>query len=1197
MKRFLFFLLIPVLLSSLILLIELNEKKSRTIEWAVDRVSQNLLFKLESLSQEANVIKKDAKLSWASLNNIFYLLDSGEVMGWSRNDLAISPNELLQAEDLSVYTFSRSSLVVRRWNIGKGKILIGIIPLEIDHRINNQFIQPWNNPEIFPEGVHYSSLSDSSHQSVCVSGKCLFQVTIESVSASPTLFYLACLVCISITVLVILIVRHWHYKRKYFIAFLFLFGLLALLRIMMVELSFPSRWSKSDYYNPVYFASSSFNSSLADFFLNSLIVAISCGYLFFVHYRLSIHKRITDFSPGIKRIISVTALTFSFFAFLFPYLFVESIFHDSKIVFDLSENVTFDGLRLLAIAAVGLGCLGAFFIIHVLVRWAMSLCATRLQFLSSLFFAAAIFLVYSLFSEHSYWATITLGLIYFYLLFFTNYFSNIPSFGFRSFSYLLLPILLFSILIALANWHFSEERKTKAMTRFANSAIERDVLGEYLLNEMVQNISNDPFIQSSMSNPLLSKHFVRDKIREKYLKSYFDRYHCRIALFKTDGHPADDLTPNDLVSAVRSVDEDANRTPYKDIYFIRGSRSESVTRYLAVVNLSPASGFIILDLSLKRIIPKQSFPDLVVDNRFTQSFRINDFSFAFYDEKSLLSNFGNFNFEEVGSNLFVQSEGHSISAKGFLLISITDEIGRRIIVAAPRYSFFMVVANFSFFFVLGICALFLGLIAHLVYEYRKGLSVSYTTRIQSFAYLSFILPLVAVSFIALRMISQSNENQILESNIERGRTISEEISSLIGKSQGSVKDASIRNYTIEIAKASSLDLNLFDPAGNMIVSSGPELIDAGLVSNRINRQAWEKLIQGNENTCQLPGRIGALDYSSLFFPVRSDVTGSVVAILELPFIRSDALVIKSKVNVMANILVIFSGVFLLFMIVAIVSIDSFTWPFRLMAKTLKSTKIGGNEPMKWNSNDEIGLMVREYNQMVLNLDQSKKALEKSQRENAWKEIAQQVAHEIKNPLTPIKLTLQQMERALPDQMEPDKLERSVKLLLTQVDTLNEIATAFSSFAKMPSPQVKSVSLNSVLKEVMSLYKNQNNRTIKLVKEETCFVWADEKLLTGIFSNIILNAFQSKAPTDSVDVKIDFVLKERTCVISFSDNGGGIAEELKDRIFIPHFSTKQSGSGLGLAIVKQGVESMGGSIWFESQEGSGTAFFLELPLAT
>ena len=274
-----------------------------------------------------------------------------------------------------------------------------------------------------------------------------------------------------------------------------------------------------------------------------------------------------------------------------------------------------------------------------------------------------------------------------------------------------------------------------------------------------------------------------------------------------------------------------------------------------------------------------------------------------------------------------------------------------------------------------------------------------------------------------------------------------------------------------------------------------------------------------------------------------------------------------------------------------------TAPLKIITRTVgKISLTGANQPLEWESDDEIGLMAKEYNQMLIKLNDSKQELERNQREKAWREIAQQVAHEIKNPLTPMKLTLQQLERSIQGgEQKDDKLNRAVNSLLSQVNSLDDIASSFSSFAKMPEPVMKEVELVNLLTKAIDLHHQE-----ALVKFqpalERASVLADEKLLSRVFSNIILNSIQASKPGVSPVIQIHIELDQLNYKISFSDNGRGIESNLAEKIFLPHFTTKQSGSGLGLAISKQGIEQMGGKIWFQTSD-TGTTFFIELPVLT
>jgi nitrogen fixation/metabolism regulation signal transduction histidine kinase len=230
-------------------------------------------------------------------------------------------------------------------------------------------------------------------------------------------------------------------------------------------------------------------------------------------------------------------------------------------------------------------------------------------------------------------------------------------------------------------------------------------------------------------------------------------------------------------------------------------------------------------------------------------------------------------------------------------------------------------------------------------------------------------------------------------------------------------------------------------------------------------------------------------------------------------------------------------------------------------------------------------MVTEYNRMLVNLEDSKKALAKSEKESAWREMARQVAHEIKNPLTPMKLTLQHMQRVIDEDGE-DQGEtrlRQINALLEQIETLNDIATSFSDFAKMPAPQMESLDISTLLKETTDLYnKKELGRIITNFEDRQFIVKGDRKWLGRAFSNLILNGFQAVSGQNSARVEVDLFSKNEDVVrIEVKDNGEGIPSNIRAQVFTPNFSTKYTGSGLGLAIAKKGVEYANGKIWFDS----------------
>ena len=291
------------------------------------------------------------------------------------------------------------------------------------------------------------------------------------------------------------------------------------------------------------------------------------------------------------------------------------------------------------------------------------------------------------------------------------------------------------------------------------------------------------------------------------------------------------------------------------------------------------------------------------------------------------------------------------------------------------------------------------------------------------------------------------------------------------------------------------------------------------------------------------------------------------------------------------VLLIATGIFAFFLS------KNITKSLRLIGDKMKNVSINKkNEKLIWRNEDEIGELVNRYNTMVDELEQSADLLAESERETAWREMAKQVAHEIKNPLTPMKLNVQFLEQSLkPDAPDfKEKMSRFSQKMITQIDVLSEIANEFSSFAKMPTTSLSDVNLRMILRDAAGTF----DKEIKVVKElngiEVAMIKGDESQLIRVFNNLLKNSSQA-IPEDRIGViQVISTESENSYLIEVKDNGKGIFPDQYDKIFTPNFTTKSSGSGLGLAIVKNIIKNHGGSIRFESKLDVGTSFFLKFP---
>lgn len=276
--------------------------------------------------------------------------------------------------------------------------------------------------------------------------------------------------------------------------------------------------------------------------------------------------------------------------------------------------------------------------------------------------------------------------------------------------------------------------------------------------------------------------------------------------------------------------------------------------------------------------------------------------------------------------------------------------------------------------------------------------------------------------------------------------------------------------------------------------------------------------------------------------------------------------------------------------------NSISEPIVRIGQKLGSTQLQDNEPLSWPRNDEIGRLVQSYNQMIIALDESAERLAASERESAWREMAKQVAHEIKNPLTPMKLQLQQLLRLEKD--DPERARewsgRIANGIIEQIDGLARIATAFSHFARLPEAQLSQFDLREVLRSVAELHQHNGIHTNLALPEAPCLVEVDRDQIIRVLNNLIRNAQQAMEQTEQPSLELALKTCDNLHCVTISDNGSGIPPEVQARIFQPNFTTKSSGMGLGLAMCKNIVEQAGGTIKFDTVPHQGTTFTVSLP---
>jgi len=390
----------------------------------------------------------------------------------------------------------------------------------------------------------------------------------------------------------------------------------------------------------------------------------------------------------------------------------------------------------------------------------------------------------------------------------------------------------------------------------------------------------------------------------------------------------------------------------------------------------------------------------------------------------------------------------------------------------------------------------------------------------------------------------------------------------------------------EVSDIHGVDVNVYNLYGDLKVSSEPTVYKRGILSKKIDPVAYYHLHRLTQVEWVQKESIGNFIYLSIYAPVREEGTGDVQAYLSIPYFSSQQELNQEISNFIVTVINLNAFIFLIAGLIALFITNRITRSFSVISNKMKEVNLGRlNEEITWNRNDEIGELVKEYNKMVNKLGESAAALAKTEREGAWREMARQVAHEIKNPLTPMKLSIQYLQKSI-DSNQPNVKELSTNVantLVEQIDHLSRIAADFSQFANIGNINAEKFDLHEVLGSLRELYQPDENVNFiwEPVQQQIC-IEADKTQMNRLFTNLFTNAIEASDGKCILEVKEE--LYNGSIRVSVTDNGEGIAPEMQSRIFIPNFTTKSSGTGLGLAMCKGIIEQAKGKIWFETEKG-------------
>ncbi len=1129
---------------------------------------------------------------------IFYY-DHGELKYWSDHSVPV-PDRWRPRLNRVFISWRNADYVSVIRPFSKG-MLVGLIEVKTHYPTHNEFLinefqQDFNlDPAVEIEFFE----ADGSESVYNDAGEYLFSLDFSG--ARPMSAGLKVLGICSVIFSILLsfmgfcsILRHSSgRKRHWWLAAITL--LIVSIVVAVGKYSFPALLTDTELFQPELFASRLF-PSLGTLLVFSL-AALALGALYYLFGNLEKIESLR-WKRGLATLMFVLA---TLFLLIIEYL-ISILVLDSNISFEAHRITTFTWSTMVGLT--------------IIISW---------FFLLGMALDKAIVLLSGVGSKSLFYGFISISLSFLLALIFPGLKSSWPGWigllfilsaqiymryhhpGRIPFSRFIFLVLFISIFMTIRfqennRINLAREREVEAV----KLSSEHDPVAEMLFSDMSMAIRNDSIFATYLNLPDPDIEQVVNRLRRNYLSGYWTKYDLWVTVCRPEDdvylEPPDDEYQHCYTFFDEMIQESGMEIPQSDFYFLDNLNGR--ISYLAAIPYYRAESEhrVYIELDSKIFSEELGYPELLLDDNFS-SYTSTRFSYAKYTGGELFARGGDFPYRTSSS--FYTSRKHDFETiqtgrYDHSIYNVDDQ--NTIIVGSPSISMVDNLISFSYLFALNFLVLALGYLLT-IRLLKPAFNWSFKNRIQyslvGILFLTFVLICAGTIYFIIQQYSvEQNDN--LRNTM---RSVYIELVHKLEFEEDLENWSSDSYYNLDelLRKFSNVfytDINLYNQEGNLLATSRSEIFDRQLLSYRMNRQVYENLTQGKASEYIHNECIGRMNYISAYVPLMNS-ENKFLAYLNLPYFTQSGALARDVTNLVVAVINVYLILMLLILLLSVILSDRITQPLRMIQNRIAQVSLSQkNEMIRYERSDEIRGLVEEYNYMVQELERSAGLLAQSERESAWREMAKQIAHEIKNPLTPMKLNVQHLQRAVAEgKDDPEMVNRISLTLIEQIDSLSAIAREFSDFAKMPKAKHTRINLVSKLANLHQLF-DASDRTkinIDLGGYKKVYVMADKEQLMRVFINLVKNGLQSIPEGREGVIRIKLEHEAGQMVkISFSDNGKGIPEEIRDKLFQPNFTTKSGGMGMGLAITHNIIRSQGGRIWYDTVLHQGTTFFVELP---
>ncbi len=1011
-----------------------------------------------------------------------------------------------------------------------------------------------------------------------------------------------------------LVARHLSKTRKSYTGLLFITVTIICIRAALYYAGLPFNLGEVELFSPRLYASSTLLPSLGDLLINTLLLAWLCTFIF-------MHIPYRTFIPGIWSaylrypLFILTALCLTACTCYAVHI-IRSVVADSMISFEVSDFYAIDGYTVAGLVVIMLTASIAAIVLHILnAQFAGQTDMRRIKY--PLIIATGFLYIYLDAPNH------IAGQPQYYLLLWLVLFIGMLDIKWLQISRdLLAPktilwVVFISISTTMLMQYFNHEKERETRKLFAAKLLhQKDPVTEYLFIDIARALSVEPRIKSFIEQPgRKSRKELENRIEVLYLNGHLNKYRSDIYLYNADGQGLYN-TPSvplyemeERIAQVVPVDE-------SQLYFIENAPDNHY--YLARIPIrgddTMIAGYLFIDMTLKKENNETVYPELLQPGNISSVPQTVRYDYAIYNNQHMVTQYGYYPFplkiHQSGQDTlnYVFEDKKNISTLWY-----RADTDRCIVVVHHDYPWLRLTTMFSYLFSVLLLLMFVTIILSIWFSYtamgKRQVRLGHMTLRRRIHYTMLGIVLASFLVIGIATITFFN-NRYQESSRNKLQEITRTIENSIRQHMNSQKAISRPEafstamqqpefqYLINsLAHQYGIDINIFNTAGVLLTTSRSAIYDKKLLAPLMRADAYQEFGTKNISLLLQHEKIGTLPYLSGYIPFQ-DKAGITTGYINVPYYASQEELKYQVSNILVALINLYAFILLISSLLAVIITNNLTRSLHMIIGKFKRLNLQQNELIEWPYDDEIGLLVKEYNKMVQKVETHALMLVQNERESAWREMARQVAHEIKNPLTPMKLNIQYLQQAL-KLNHPNVKDLTTRIsgsLIEQIDNLSYIASEFSNFAKMPEARPELLELNETLERAVELYLNKNNVTVTFHSwREPLRVLIDKSQLLRVCTNLIQNAIQAIPEGQAGRIEIMLGRERQNVILSFRDNGNGIPAQVKGKIFKPYFTTKTAGTGLGLAMTRKIIEFWKGNIWFETEEGKGTIFFIRLPL--